>query len=437
MKDRSAPLSTAERNGKLHVREGDPREAGERDRNDVVIVGAGPYGLSLAAHLRARGVDFRIFGSPMDMWRKHMPKGMCLKSEGFASCLSDPDGELTLERYCRERGIPYGDLGVPVALDTFTAYGLEFARRFVPDLDERNVAEIARTPDGFALRLSDGATVHAGKVVVAVGISHYAYVPPILAGLPADFVSHSSSFHELDRFAGRNVTVIGAGASAVDVAGLLHAAGAATRLVARVPELIFQDPPSGKPRTLLQRLARPRSGLGSGWKSRLMVDFPVLFHRLPERFRRRVVRTHLGPAPCWFTKDQIVGKVETVLGVSLERAEIRDGGVHLHLSGAGGAKRTVVTDHVIAGTGYRVDLDRLAFLAPLRGSIRSSHASPVLSSWFEASVPGLYFIGVTAADSFGPLLRFAYGATFTARRLSAHLAARSRRGSKHRKALRA
>jgi thioredoxin reductase len=428
MNDGTARPSTAERNGKTHAWGNAPKRTSQDRRSAVVIVGAGPYGLSLAAHLRARGLDFRIFGTPMEMWRKHMPKGMFLKSEGFASCLFDPEGTFTLERYCRERAIPYGAVGVPVALETFLAYGLAFQQRFAPDLDERNVAEIAQTADGFELRLSDGEIVRAGKVVVAVGISHYAYIPPVLAGLPADFVSHSSSFHGLDCFKGRDVTVIGAGASAVDVAGLLHEAGAATRLVARVPELQFQDPPKNKERTWPQRLRYPRSGLGSGWKSRLLVDFPVLFHRLPERFRAHVVRTHLGPAPCWFTRELIAGKVATVLGVTLERAEIQEGRVRLHLAGAGGAKQTVVTDHVIAGTGYRVDLDRLTFLAPqLRSSIRSSRQAPVLSRDFEASVPGLFFVGVSASNSFGPLLRFAYGAKFTARRLAGHLAAHGER----------
>ncbi|MGP6159086.1 MAG: NAD(P)-binding domain-containing protein [Vulcanimicrobiaceae bacterium] len=438
MYEGTARPSLAERNGKLGTLADASLPAGDSARSQVAIVGAGPYGLSLAAHLRARAVDFRIFGGAMDMWRKHMPKGMFLKSEGFASCLSDPDGTFTLERYCREHGITYGDVGVPVALETFVAYGLAFQRRFVPHLDERIVAEIARDGDGFELRLADGERVRARQVVIAVGISHYAYVPPVLARLPADFVSHTSSFHELDCFAGRDVTVIGAGASAVDVAGLLHVAGAATRLVANVPELQFQDPPKHQPRTLWQRVRYPRSGLGSGWKSRLIVDFPVLFHRLPERFRWYVVQTHLGPAPCWFTRQQIVGKVATVLGVRLEGAEIVDGRVRLRLAGSDGSKQALVTDHVIAGTGYRVDLDRLKFLAPpLRALIRSSHGAPVLSSDFEASVPGLFFVGVSAANSFGPLLRFAYGAKFSARRLSARLAARRERGNKNAAARRA
>src|ERR1035438_4809877 len=102
----------------------------------TVIIGAGPYGLSLAAHLRRKGIPFRIFGRPMDSWRSHMPKGMMLKSEGFASNIYDPDRDFTLKHFCAEKGIEYSDSGIPVRLDTFSAYGLAFRDRKVPELED-------------------------------------------------------------------------------------------------------------------------------------------------------------------------------------------------------------------------------------------------------------------------------------------------------------
>jgi cation diffusion facilitator CzcD-associated flavoprotein CzcO len=390
--------------------------------SEVVIVGAGPYGLSLAAHLRARGCDFRIFGSPMEVWRKHMPKGMLLKSEGFASSLCDPDDTFTLEAYCRERDIPYGNVGVPVSLETFVGYGLAFQRQFVPALDERKVTEIARVAGAFELRLADGEIVGAKRVIIAVGVSHYAYIPPVLSELPADFVSHSASIHELDHFKGRRVAVVGAGASAADTAALLHLAGAQAFLVARASQLAFLSRAATTPRMPWQRLRSPYSSLGSSWKGKLLADFPVLFRRLPERLRLKIVRTYLGPAPGWFTEDQIAGKVATILGVRLEGAQVHAEGIRLCLSRSDGSKQMLDVDHVIAGTGYRVDVDRLTFLAPrLRAEICTSHSAPVLSRNFEASVPGLFFVGLSAANTFGPLLRFADGAKFVARRLSRFL----------------
>src|SRR5229473_6153824 len=127
----------------------------------VAIIGAGPYGLSIAAHLRARGVAFRIFGLPMHSWRAQMPKGMWLKSEGFASNLYDPESSFTLRHFCEQRGHAYSELGLPIRLDILTAYGLSFQERFVFDLETKKVASLERSSVGFALRLEDGEMVFA------------------------------------------------------------------------------------------------------------------------------------------------------------------------------------------------------------------------------------------------------------------------------------
>src|SRR5258707_6873307 len=179
---------------------------------DVAIIGAGPYGLSIAAHLKARGVDFRIFGSPMHTWLTQMPKGMRLKSEGFASSLYDPDSEFTLAHYCKQEGIPYADLGLPVHLEPFASYGWAFQKRLVPEVENKLVVSLRRSPDGFEIALEDGDVVSARKVVMAVGISHFGYVPPVLSTLSEEFVSHSSKHSSLDYFLGREVSVVGGGA---------------------------------------------------------------------------------------------------------------------------------------------------------------------------------------------------------------------------------
>ncbi|MEO6830335.1 MAG: FAD-dependent monooxygenase, partial [Acidobacteriaceae bacterium] len=118
---------------------------------DVLIVGAGPYGLSIAAHLRSHGISSGIFGPPMEVWREHMPKGMLLKSDGFASNLSDPGTSFPLKRFCEMRGIHYHDTDVPVAIETFIDYALAFQEKLVPHLDTRRVARIDRTADGYSV----------------------------------------------------------------------------------------------------------------------------------------------------------------------------------------------------------------------------------------------------------------------------------------------
>jgi len=389
---------------------------------NTAIIGAGPYGLSVAAHLRRRGIPFRIFGRPMDSWLNHMPKGMMLKSDGFASNIYDPDEEFTLGKFCAERGIEYSDAGLPVSLETFAAYGQAFRERMLPELEEKQVVSLDRAPEGFVLGLDNGETVTARRVVLAVGITHFEYVPSNLASLPPEFLSHSFRHADPAAFKGRNVVVIGGGASAIDLAALLHEAGAEVQLVARHPELKFHSMPTGKPRSRWQQIRHPKSGLGPGLRSRFFSDFPMLFHHLPEGLRIELVEKTLGPSAGWFVKEKME-RVPCLLGYTPERAEVEDGKVRLHLRAANGTEREVRTEHIIAATGYKVDLERLKFLSPdIRSRVRTVKGSPVLSSSFESSVPGIYFVGIAAANSFGPVMRFAFGAGFAARRLTQTMA---------------
>ena len=389
---------------------------------DIAIIGAGPYGLSLAAHLARTNKSFRIFGEPMRFWSRHMPRGMRLKSEGFASSLYDPESTFTLERHCEEQGLPYAHIGLPVPLETFIAYGREFQRRYVPELEPVEVEKLEESSPGFELTTSAGETLRARCVVVATGIGRFAYLPPALKDLPPALVTHSSHHADVSPLRGRRVVVLGGGSSAIDIAALLQQAGAAVELVARTESLKFHDAPR-EPRALLERITDPRSGLGTGWRSRLSCDMPLVFHALPERLRLRAVAGHLGPAPCWFTREAIVGKVPLHLGATLERAEPAGSGIRVTFRQQG-ASQSIEADHLIAGTGFKVALSRLDFIVPaLRARIRCAVDSPILGRRFDSSMPGLYFVGITAANSFGPLLRFAFGARYAANRLAQHLAA--------------
>jgi hypothetical protein len=408
-------------------------------RTEIAIVGAGPYGLSLAAHLRVAGLPFRIIGRVMETWQQKMPEGMLLKSDGFASDLSDPQGKFRLHHYCEERQLPYHATCIPVELSTFAGYGIEFQRRMVPEVEDAKLVTLERADDEFLLTLDTRETFVAHKVVLAIGISHYAHIPAALAGLLGDSTSrltvggliHSSEVRQPAKFAGKNVAVVGRGASAIDLSALLHEAGATVTILSRRGALKFHDRPKDRERSLWEKLRQPGSGLGPGWKSRLLTEFPHWFRILPVRLRLDLLRRLLGPSGGWPMRKRVEGKVTVLSGVTLRGAEMRDARVLLALGRENGVLEQLEFDHVIAATGYRVDLRRLPFLGEeLRRQIRAVEHMPVLSSHFESSVLGLYFVGISSALTFGPMMRFAYGSAYTARRLERHLLQRTdRRGT--------
>jgi hypothetical protein len=389
---------------------------------DVAIIGAGPYGLSLAAHLDAQGTPFRIFGIPMHSWRYRMPAGMHLKSDGFASDLYDPASALTLAQYCRQQALPYQDVGLPVPLELFTTYGMHFQRRFVPQLEETQITSLTPLGEGFRLTTAEGTSLSARKVVVAVGVSHFAFVPSMLeSSIAPEALTHSSAHRDVAAMRDRRIAIIGGGSSAIDLAALMHEAGVDVQVVARREKILFHDPPV-EPRPLLERIRNPRSGLGLGWRSRMCTDAPLVFHALPEKLRLRAVQRHLGPSPGWFMKEKIAG-LPVHLGAKLNEPVTKGNQISLRFTQPQGKTGELLVDHVIAATGYRVSLRRLTFLdASLRERLRSVDETPVLDRNFESSVKGLHFVGLASANSFGPLTRFAYGAGFTVRHIMRALA---------------
>ncbi len=388
---------------------------------DVAVIGAGPYGLSLGAYLRHDGIRHRIFGRPMQSWRSHMPTGMCLKSDGYASTLYDPKRAFTLEHFCREQGIPYQRSGMPIPLDVFLAYGTEFQRRMVPQLEAVNVISLRGDGKNFLLQTETGEELRARRVVLAVGITHFGYLPPQLAGLPPEAVSHSYTHGDVSRFQGRRVLVVGAGASAVDLAASLADAGADVHIMGRRPKIGFYMPEMD-PRPLKRRVLFPRSGLGVGWEYVICVEAPLLFRALPERFRHRVVRRHLGPIPGWFMREKVEGRIPMHMSAQIQSVTWREGQVHVRYDQPDAPGQEFVADHVIAATGYKPDVGALKFMDPaLAARVRTAEGTPVLGPTLETSVPGLHMIGLASANCFGPAQRFAVGAKWTSRHLAGYL----------------
>ena len=381
---------------------------------NTVIVGAGPYGLSIAAHLKGAGIPYQLYGTPLESWRKFMPVGMVLKSERFASNLWDPNGQFTLERYLAEHKMRYQPAGDPLSLAEFLRYAEWFRERAVGDSIDVKVTNLQRVGSGFVLDFAGAPSVEAQRVILATGHMAFRVVPQELAGLPEPLCYHSSRISDLSGFAGHDVTLIGAGQSALETAALLAEAGAQVRLIVRESQVRWNATRNGH-RSLAQKIRNPESGLGFGWESIVVSEMPQWFRRLlPMDLRHRYVAKTWGPSGAYWLRQRVEGRIEILMNCKVRQAKAEQGRVCLEVQGPEGTK-AVWTDHVIAATGYKVDLDRLDYLDPeLKQSIAREGGVPVLDSQFETSVPGLFIVGIASAPTFGPVMRFMFGAKHVA-----------------------
>ena len=384
---------------------------------EAVVVGAGPYGLSAAAHLKAIGGDVRIFGRPMEFWANYMPAGMLLRSPRVASNISDPAHQFTLDAYESSAGI---QPRAPVRLETFVNYGRWFQRQMVPELDLREVASVRRNDGGFAIALEDGEVLHSKSVVVATGIGSFQRVPSVFASLPSSQLSHCYQGCDVRSFPGRRVAVIGAGQSALESAALLHEAGAEVEVIARIPTLRWIGMhPWFHQLGPISSMLYSKHDVGPAGISRL-VAAPNLMKQVPLKFRDRIRTRAVRPAGARWLPPRLE-HVKLTTGSFVTEAISVGQVVELKLDD--GSRRFV--DHVLLGTGYSVDIARYRFLAPeLVRQLDLMDGYPRLRSGFSSSVPGLHFIGATAARTFGPLLYFVAGTEFASKELASYIARR-------------
>ncbi len=389
------------------------RENGEQpaaSTADVVIVGAGPYGLSAAAHLRSGGkLDVRIFGDSMSFWQS-MPRGMLLRSRWEASHIAYPSGALTLDAFLAATGKSFG---APIPLERFVEYGRWVQEHVAPDLDARRVTSIARQNGGFLVTLDDGAKLRAPRVVIAAGIEPFARRPVEFQSVPSHSAFHTSECSDFAPFAGRQMIVIGGGQSALESAALLHEAGAEVEVIARRPSLNWLR--GG----VIQRKLGPFKPLfyaptdvGPIGMSRLLA-VPEVFRLFPHNAQDAMARRAIRPAGAKWLQNRLVD-VPLTTGRTVINA--RNGtGVELELDDRTSRK----ADQVVLGTGYRIDLAGYEFLDDeLRAAIRCVGGYPLLGRGLESSVTGLHFLGAPAAWSFGPLMRFVSGTWWAGKSLA-------------------
>jgi FAD-dependent urate hydroxylase len=382
---------------------------------EVVIIGAGPYGLSAAAHLKSKGIAVRVFGKAMDFWATKMPAGMLLRSPRVASNISDPSHGFALPAYEAANGIPSL---APLPLSTFVDYGQWFQRKLIADLDTREVVSVDRFNGGFRTVLADGTSVTSDRVVVAAGIGPFQRIPPVFQDLSSEQVSHCYSGTDVKAFSGKRVVVIGAGQSALESAALLHEAGAEVEIVMRQGELRWIG---GHPWLHklgpISSLMYSQHDVGPAGISR-MVAMPNLMRRMPLDMRDKIRKRAVRPAGSQWLRPRLA-TVKTRIGRHVTAAA--SAGSQVQLTFDDGS--SYFADHVLLGTGYTVDISRFSFLpAQLLNHVCLFEGYPVLESGFCSSLPGLHFIGATAARTFGPLLYFVAGTEFASRALASNIA---------------
>ncbi len=381
--------------------------------NTTVVIGAGPYGLSVAAHLRSRNLPMHIFGKPMDFWQK-MPAEMYLKSFWSAASLSAPGGKYSLNHYASVTGTHEQ---TPIPLSYFLDYCRWFQEHNVPEIDPTFVQSLKRIDQGFQLDLKDGRTIEAGNVVVATGIAPFAHVPEYARNLPQTLASHTQEHTDLTRFKGRNVVMVGRGQSALEYAALLHEAGATVEVIARGP-IIWINRKLYDRTGPAKHIFYPPSDVGPpglNW----LIAFPLVFSRLPDETRYAMDKRAVRPAGAQWLRPRVEEKVRLTPNTDIVKVTPQGQGLCCELSD--GTTREI--DHLFFGTGYQAHIDRLDFIdSDLRKQVRDRDGQPLQNSWFESSVPHLYFVGALAGYTFGPICRFVAGTSAAAHQISRHIA---------------
>ena len=383
------------------------------ERLDVAVIGAGPYGLSVSAHLR--GVrKVRAFGRPMHTWRTRMPPDMRLRSDWHETSFSAPGGSATFDGWAADTGEPREE---PIPLQKFLRYSEWFRERYAGDVDASDITRVERRNGTFRLTTDGNEEVDASTLVIAVGAVPFAAAPAPFAEEMGDDLRFATDLQDYSAYASRRVIVVGGGQGGLESALLAARAGADVQMVVRSSLRWFADREPHKSRSplgeRLYRLAYPAVGYGPPPLNRLVMR-PDLFSRLPRSIRRRLTARVLRAGGSPWLRQAIEDAVRITQGAAVDTIVRRDGEIRLRLTDGS----VLDADAVIVAAGFRFSLDRLSFLTPeIRAGISMDEGWPLLDRWFRSTDPNVLFVGFASEHRFGPIVRFIPGTRFSAPRV--------------------
>ncbi len=361
-------------------------------RTELLVIGAGPYGLSVAALAQERGIGTMVAGRPMDFWREHMPAGMFLRSG--PDWHLDAAGIHTLEAFLADRGIEQGAVD-PIPVGVFLEYAEWFqdAKKIRPS--GRLVESLAKADGRFEAVLDSGERIEADAVAAAPGIARYLNLPDWASSLPPGSAAHTCNLVRFDEMAGARVLIVGGRQSAYEWAALIREHGAArVDIVHRheVPRFErvswkFVDP------HVAQTIAVP-----GYWRNLPRDEQAAITRRFWEVGRLTL--------EYWLTPRLELSGIHRRPGTEVTRAVARASG-ELEIQLSDSTRLTV--DKLVFASGYRADLTAVPYLAGVLGHVRLSNGFPVLDEAFQTSLDGLYVTGFSATQDFGPFFGFVKG----------------------------
>ncbi|WP_108670323.1 NAD(P)-binding domain-containing protein [Peribacillus acanthi] len=351
---------------------------------DVIIVGAGPYGISLAAHAVANKLEYKLFGYPMDFWKNQMPQDMFIRTPHDFVSFSDPLEQWTIHNYALETGTL---LETPLPRPVFVDYASWFAEKTGITFSPVLVSNVEQKDGYFTVRTETGEEYQTKNVIVATGVEHYKYLPESMKEVSSNLLSHTSGYTDFSQFKGKKVAVIGSGQSAWEAAGLLNREQAEVELIYR---------------------RKGPNYAGSRENEILLRDLGEVFYTLPLKEKK----TMWGQSPgsvAHFLEKYVEGLVPQTGEVGIESlTPISDDEIKITLTN--GEEKKV--NHIIVATGFRINLDRVPFMdQKLLQKIEREELPqfPKLSEFFESNIQGLYFAGPLSSHSHGPTFRFILG----------------------------